>query len=132
MFDYLNPRNGPVVDGLEDRETVYAADQPEYAPLRTLKSPSPQGEVMSRWTFTPEQREAIANGADLFLELFEFHQPLRPIRIAVGDGKMGAEFFLTYRIRPDAILSDFGASINRAAAEEADREFLKKLRIAPE
>jgi hypothetical protein len=35
---------------------------------------------------TPEQREAVANGADIFLELITFHMPMNPIRIAVSDG----------------------------------------------
>ena len=29
MFDYLNPRDGAVVDGMEAQEVVYAANQPE-------------------------------------------------------------------------------------------------------
>ena len=33
MFYFLKPRNGPVVDRLESKEIVYAADQPEYIPL---------------------------------------------------------------------------------------------------
>ena len=33
---------------------------------------------------TPEQRMAITQGADVYLELMTFHGPLQPIRMAVG------------------------------------------------
>jgi len=85
MFEYLKPRNGPVVDGLESQEVVYAADQPQYIPLRTLRANGHMGGVISRWTLTPEQRKAVANGADIFLELSTFHEPLQPIRMVVSD-----------------------------------------------
>lgn len=79
MFDYLRPRNGPVVEGLEKREVVYAKDQPEYIPLRTLASNNRERRVISRWTPTKEQREAIANEADIYLTLLTFGSPLQPI-----------------------------------------------------
>lgn len=88
MFDYLQPRNGPVVDGLEYQEHVYAKDQPEYIPLRTLKSNGSMGAVISRWTLTPGQRKAIADGADIFLELSTFGGPLQPSRMAISDGNL--------------------------------------------
>ena len=87
MFDYLHPKDGPVFDGLEHKEVVYAKDQPEYIPLRTLVSSGPDRKVLSRWTFTDAQREAIAKGADVFLELSTFGRPLQPIRMIVSDGK---------------------------------------------
>src|SRR5271154_6677019 len=85
MIDYMQPHDGPVIDGLEDFECVYAANQPEYLPLRTLVCAD--GRVVSRWALTPEQRKAVAEGADIFLELSTFFKPLQPIRMAVGDGK---------------------------------------------
>ncbi len=97
MFDYLEPRDGPVVDGLENQEIVYAKEQPEYIPLRTLKSSSPIGAVFSRWTLTQDQREAIANGADIFLELSTFNKPLQPIRMAISDAS-GAAFIDWFKV----------------------------------
>ena len=78
MLSYLEPKDGPVVAGEEQRERVYAKDQPQYKPLRTLVSPWPEGSVLSRWEPTPEQRLAIAGGADIFLSLYTFHGPLAP------------------------------------------------------
>jgi hypothetical protein len=51
--------------------------------------------VISRWTFTEEQRKLIAAGADIYLELNTFinnetgrPNPLQPIRMAISDGKL--------------------------------------------
>jgi hypothetical protein len=106
VFEYLKPRNGPVVDGLESQEVVYAAHQPQYMPLRTLCADGKMGAVLSRWTLTDEQRAAIASGADIFLELSTFYQPLQPIRMAISDasGDMFADWFkvclLNQSVRP--------------------------------
>lgn len=92
MFEYMSVKDGPVIEGMEAEEVVYAADQPEYLPLRSLRSKGKWGRVISRWTFNPEQRQAIASGADVFLELSTFHQPLQPIRMMVSDGKIDLEW----------------------------------------
>jgi hypothetical protein len=92
MYAYLNPRNGPVVDGMEDEEVVYARFQPPYIPLRTLVSDDRNQRVVSRWTLTDEQREAIAQGADIFLELLTFGEPLQPIRVAVSEGDLDTDW----------------------------------------
>lgn len=92
MYDFLSPKDGPVVDGLEQQEVVYAKDQAEYLPLRTLKSAGAEGRVITRWTFTDVQRKAIASGADVFLELLTFNGPLQPIRMAVSDGKLDPDW----------------------------------------
>ncbi|RWG12254.1 MAG: hypothetical protein EOQ55_27265 [Mesorhizobium sp.] len=82
MFDYVNPHSGPVVAGLERFETVYAKDQPQYRPLRTL--PGENGNsAIARFHFTDAQRKAIADGADIYLELFHFRGPLAPSRMMV-------------------------------------------------
>jgi hypothetical protein len=75
-----NPKS-PVVPGLEQHEVVYAKDQPQYIPLPTLRSRD--GRVMSRWAFTPEERQQIANGADLYLTLHTFLGPLQPIQVEI-------------------------------------------------
>ena len=88
MFEYLSPKDGPVFEGFEKLEIVYAKHQPQYAPLRTLVSTGPERAVISRWTLTPEQRKAVADGADIILELATFGKPLQPIRMMVTDGKV--------------------------------------------
>lgn len=83
-FDYLKPAIGEVVDGLEDHEKIYALDQAQYNPLRTL--PGENGmSAISRWELTPDQRKMIADGADILLEVHHFGGPLAPVRMMVLD-----------------------------------------------
>lgn len=98
MFEYLQPADRPVIDGLEPYEFVMAEKQAEYNPLRCLPGATREGERLSRWTFTPEQRQAIANGADIFLELYTFNGPMQPIRIAVSDNPNPDFFREAYRL----------------------------------
>lgn len=92
MFEYMHPADKPVFEGLEEIEVVFAKDQPQYNPLRTLRSEAPTGSVFSRWSPTEEQREAIAEGADIVLELMTFHGPLQPIRVIVTAGKLDTDW----------------------------------------
>jgi len=101
FFEYLNPANKPVIPGLEQFEVVYAKDQPEYLPLRTLRSRTDEGKVMSRWDLSPEQRHAIARGADVYLTLLTFQGPLQPLAIAVATD-----------INPDYVRLDFNLQPN--------------------
>jgi hypothetical protein len=86
VFEYLRPANKSVVDGLHEREVVFPKDQPEYNPLRALVSNTYDRKVITRWSFTEEQRRAIAEGADLFLCLMTFGEPLQPIQMFISDG----------------------------------------------
>lgn len=72
----------PVFSGVD--EVVYAADQTEYNPLPSVKyHTNPNGPVTSRWRPTEAERLAIADGSDLYLTLYTFHQPLQPILLQV-------------------------------------------------
>lgn len=75
----------PVVPGLEQYEIQLGGPevgQPEYVGLPALRSPD--GRVMTRWTFTEEERKAIANGADLFTTVLTLNHPYQPIMLTVG------------------------------------------------
>jgi hypothetical protein len=64
---------------------VYAKDQPEYLPLPVCQVPGIEGEVISVWKPTDEERLAIANGANIGLSCWTFHRPLQPVRVFVAD-----------------------------------------------
>lgn len=68
---------------LVDKEIVYAKDQSEYKPLPVLKNK--QGIVLSRWRLTDKEREAVVNGADIFLSVWTFNQPLQPLYLEVAE-----------------------------------------------
>lgn len=72
----------PVIPGNDDFEVTYAKDQPEYQSLPVMRT---SNAVMSRWVLTPEEREHIAHGGDLFICQMNFGHPLQPILpIAAG------------------------------------------------
>jgi hypothetical protein len=85
MISYLKPKDGPVINGHESDEIVYAEDQPQYIPLRTLVGSDRDRKVLSRWSPNPEQRKALAEGADIYLQLLTFGDPLQPILMFIGD-----------------------------------------------
>jgi len=91
-YDYMAPADAPVFKGLEHIEIVFAKDQPQYNPLRCLRGRGRFVPVLSRWSFTPEQRSAIADGGDVILELSTFGQPLSPIRMAVTHGEIDPDW----------------------------------------
>jgi len=72
----------PVIPGMEMMEIVYAKNQSEYTPLPALRNS--KGYVLSRWKFTDIEREAIANGADLYICQLSCNQPLQPIMTGVA------------------------------------------------
>jgi hypothetical protein len=98
MFDYLTSHDGPVVKGLEQHETVYAKEQPQYLSLRTL--PGEDGNsAISRFHLTDAQRKAVAEGADIYLEILHFRGPLAPSRLMVMSEpeESGALFHLWWK-----------------------------------
>src|ERR1700679_3862555 len=83
MFEYLSASIGPVVEGLEDFEKIYALEQGQYIPLRTL--PGENGNsCITRWELTDVQRKSIADGAYIMLEVMHFKGPLAPVRMMVA------------------------------------------------
>jgi hypothetical protein len=80
----MNPCS-PVMPGSGPIEVVYAKDQSEYAPLPALWIDGENSHtVVSRWRLTDEEREAIAAGADVVLQLLMAHgQLLTPSNLQV-------------------------------------------------
>ncbi len=105
VFEFLQPVDGPVIEGREAEEVVFAAEQPQYNPLRALPLKidlcgQPVTSVWSRWRLTPEQREAIALGeTDIYLEMVTFRRPLQPVRMGVGTRDEAAEALAELEIR---------------------------------
>lgn len=83
IFDYLTPATGPVVEGLENHEKIYALEQMDkYLPLRTLPGENGRSAIY-RLALTPEQRKVIADGGDFLVEILHFGGPLAPSRAMV-------------------------------------------------
>lgn len=83
----------PVVKGLEPFELKIGgpeANQPQYRTLYALRAPD--GRVMSRWEFSPEERTAIAEGADVLLSISTDGKPYPPtMMLLTSDGMASAE-----------------------------------------
>lgn len=62
-----------------EQNVVYAKDQPEYEPLPAFRNDT---ESISLWEPTPEEREAIANGANIWVRQMNFSKPLQPIHVS--------------------------------------------------
>lgn len=75
----------PVIPGIAEIDEVeWAKNQPEYNTLPAITfRESPEVPVTSRWSFSEEERKAIADGADLYLTLLTFGQPLQPVMLQV-------------------------------------------------
>ncbi len=79
----MTPTSPVLTEEFVPIEIVYAKDQPEYAPLPVIRNST--GVVLSRWKLTDSEREAVAAGADVFLSIWTFNQPLQPLRIEIGE-----------------------------------------------
>lgn len=81
----------PVVPGLEPYELVLAKNQPEYNPLPVLRGKGPEYGMYSRWNLTPEEKEAIANGASIYLLQQTYGHHFQPSSIFVAHAEHNAQ-----------------------------------------
>lgn len=79
----MTPVSPVLTEEFMELEVTYAKEQPEYAPLPVIRNST--GVVLSRWKLTDAEREAVANGADVFLSIWTFNQPLQPLRVEIGE-----------------------------------------------
>lgn len=69
-----------------EAHVVFGEGQEEYVPLPSVvNSLNKFGPVTSRWTFTDEERAAIAHGADVYLTMLTCYSPLQPVRLQCFD-----------------------------------------------
>lgn len=85
----------PVVEGLEQFEFKFGANQPEYLPLPALVGKLPEVNVISRWELTDEEREQVAAGADIYVSQATFGDLFHPIGVCVGGYKQNSRAFMT-------------------------------------
>ena len=74
----------PVKPCMEPPGSVFveiAKEQEQYRtlPAYIIREGPHVGEVVTEWEFTDEEREAIANGANLMLVVHTFGHPLQPL-----------------------------------------------------
>lgn len=64
------------------RTIVLGGMQPEYEPLQA--EIDYEGNVLTAWEFTDDERDAIAKGAHLRLWTKTFNQPFHPVLVEVA------------------------------------------------
>lgn len=65
------------------RAVVKGAQQADrYDPLPCVQTPG--GQVLTRWRLTPEERQRILAGEDLYLRVLTFGEKLQPVSLTVG------------------------------------------------
>lgn len=70
------------IPGNESDEFVIAKDQPQYIPLPAVWIRTSEGiAVVTRWRPTDEERQQVADGADIWLQSLTFGGPLQPIKL---------------------------------------------------
>lgn len=129
MISYLEIADKPVVEGLEQHEVVIAKDQPEYRPLRSLRATTVDGRLLTRWSFTEAERKAIAEGADLFIQIMTFHGKLQPLLPFIAD-KLEADFVRRdYELgeEPPAPLKDPSSQLISVNFAEIERRVMEAL-----
>jgi hypothetical protein len=96
---YVKQREGPVVPGLEDFEVPIAKNQPQYEKLRAIVSHDRARTVLSVWSFNDKQKELIAAGACLYLEVQTFGADIQPVRLFISEGPEAPEVADAYNLR---------------------------------
>lgn len=80
-MNIVDPRIDPSLVPPGSRAVVIAEYQPEYQDLPSVRTPN--GYVITRWEFTDEERQRIANGEDLFITLLS-QGAINPLFATVG------------------------------------------------
>lgn len=80
-MEIVDPRVHPglVPDG--SRAVVIAEHQAEYRDLPSIRTPD--GQVITRWTLTDDERAAVLRGEDIYVTLLS-HGSINPLFVTVG------------------------------------------------
>jgi hypothetical protein len=69
-------------------EVTIAEEQEEYMPVTVALYQYDDGVrgLLTRWTFTPEERAAVAAGEDVYVQQLNFGTPMTPLIVRCGPG----------------------------------------------
>ena len=80
-MEIADPRVDPTLVPPGSRAVVIAEQQPEYLDLPSVRTPG--GQVITRWTPTAAERQAIAAGEDIYVTLLSSGS-INPLFVSVG------------------------------------------------
>jgi len=72
----------PVVPGYRIQETTISSKDPRVKPLPVIVTDDGEA-ILTRWELSPEDRQRIADGQDIFLWVTNYGKPLHPINLEV-------------------------------------------------
>ena len=82
-MEIVDPRVDPALIPEGSRPHIYNGPRgDEYRDLPSIRTPD--GKVVTRWTFTDAERAAILRGEDVYLTICTFNTPLQPVLLTVG------------------------------------------------
>ena len=73
----------PVMPGSAEIEIVLGRGQKEYIELPAVYLDTPSRPMITRWRLSDQEREAMANGADIVLTQLTFCLPFRPVNLQI-------------------------------------------------
>lgn len=76
----------PPATGAPALQVVDPAGDLPPLPAARYEDPALGPVLLTRWTFTPAERQRIAAGEDLYLVVATGDQPLQPLALQVGPG----------------------------------------------
>lgn len=70
-------------------EKVIAEQQEQYMPISVARyiDDNKIVHLLTRWTLTPAEREAVAKGEDIYVSQLNFGGPMTPIIVQCGPGQ---------------------------------------------
>src|ERR1044071_7885140 len=69
-------------------ERIYAEHQLEYLPVTVAIVEHEGGKraLLTRWTLTPEERQRVFDGVDIYVAQLNFGNPMTPMMVHCGPG----------------------------------------------
>lgn len=80
-MEIVDPRIDPRLVPPGSKAIVIAEHQQEYRDLPSVRTPN--GQVVTRWRPTPEERAAVMRGEDVFVTILS-HGAINPIFVTIG------------------------------------------------
>lgn len=81
MPEIVDPRVHPALLPAGSRAVVIAEHQDAYRDLPSIRTPD--GQIITRWTLTDEERAAVVRGEDIYVTLLSAG-PINPLFVTVG------------------------------------------------
>lgn len=107
----------PIKPDTGAKEIVIAKDQPEYHPLPAAVYENEQygsPELLTRWTLSDEERQAVLAGEDIYISVLTFGKPYPPMTVQVGPQYFQLAGDITDKISPNdkKELADFKDAVS--------------------